>query len=200
MKTFKMPLALSSLVLAAAIGHAQVTTATFYGMLTDPTGAAIPAATVTLLHQGTGASTSKSSDSAGEFQFDFLRVGVYTLRIEAQGFKRSESTGIELEAAQNVRRSFVLEVGALSETVTVEGSAPLVNAVSAEQRESLSRMVVTELPLARRNFSNILSLGTGISTGGSGGVRMNGLGRSGLKMTVDGADATSNVEDRKSVV
>ena len=195
MKTFKMPLALFSLFLAAAIGHAQVTTATFYGTLTDPTGAAIPAAKVTLRHQGTGTSTSKNSDSAGEFQFDFLRVGVYTLGIEAQGFKRFESAGIELEAAQSVRRLFVLELGSLAETITVEGSAPLVNAVSAEQRESLSRMVVTELPLARRNFSNILSLGTGISTGGSGGVRMNGLGRSGLKMTVDGADATSNVEN-----
>lgn len=188
-----------SVVLGAAaitaIAWSQVTTATFYGLITDPSGAAAPGATVTLTHQGTGATTTKTSDSAGEFQFDFLRVGSYTLRIEAAGFKRFESSGIELAAAQNVRRTFALELGSVTETVKVEGTAPLVNAVSAEQRESLSTTQVRELPIARRNFSNLLGLGTGITTGGNGGVRMNGLGRSGLKITVDGADATSNVEN-----
>jgi hypothetical protein len=186
---------LAGFTLAGALGWAQVTTATFYGVLTDPSGASVPGATVALTHQGTGATTTKTSDSVGEFQFDFLRVGVYTLRIEARGFKRFESSGIELAAAQNVRRSFVLELGALTETVNVEGAAPLVNAVSAEQRESFTTVKVAELPIARRNYSNLLSIGTGISTGGNGGVRMNGLGRSGLKITVDGADATSNVEN-----
>ena len=186
---------ITGLLLAGAAAWAQVTTATFYGTLTDPSGAAIPSAAVSLVHQGTGAIISKTTDSAGEFQFDFLRVGVYTLRVEAQGFKRFESSGIELAAAQNVRRAFVLELGSVTETVNVQASAPLVNSVSAEQRESLSSIKVTELPVARRNVSNILSLGTGISTGGNGGVRMNGLGRSGLKVTVDGADATSNVEN-----
>jgi outer membrane receptor protein involved in Fe transport len=183
------------LAMIAGIARAQLTTATFYATVTDQSGAAIPSATLSLVHQGTGAVITKTSDSAGEFQFDFLRVGVYTLRIEAQGFKRLESPGIELAAAQNVRRSFVLELGSVTETVNVQASAPLVNAVSAEQRESLSSIKVTELPVARRNISNILGIGTGISTGGNGGVRMNGLGRSGLKITVDGADATSNVEN-----
>jgi hypothetical protein len=176
------------------VAYAQVTTATFYGIVTDSSSAAVPGATVALTHEDTATVTRKTTDSAGEFVFDFLRAGVYTLQIEAQGFKRYESKSNQFEAAQNIRRSFVLEVGAVTETINVEAAATLVNTVSPEQRQSFSRQEVTELPLARRNFSNVLTIGTGITTSASGGVRMNGLGRSGLKVTVDGTNATSNSE------
>ena len=181
--------------LLAGLAWSQVTTATFYGIPQDSSGAVIPAATATITHEDTGTVTTKASDARGEFAFDFLRVGKYSLQIEAPGFKRYASSGIELAAAQNVRRTFMLEVGNVKETVTVEGSADLLNTVAAEQRESISRKEIMELPIARRNFSNILSLGTGITTGDNGGVRMNGLGRSGVKITVDGTDATSNPEN-----
>ncbi len=185
---------------------AQVTTATFYGMVTDSTGAVIPGATVTFLHQETGNAQRKTAAANGEFAFDFLRVGAYTIRIEAQGFKAFSSSGIELTAAQNVRRTFTLELGAVSETVTVESRAPLVNAVSAEQRESITSKEVSEVPLARRNYTNLLAIGTGVtvSNAGSapghgnrdGGVRLNGLGRSGTTFSVDGTDANWNSEGR----
>src|SRR5260221_7637525 len=110
-----------------AVGSAQVTTATFYGIVTDPTSAAIPNATVTLVHEGTSTTTTRTTDHSGEVAFDFLRVGSYILRIEGAGFKRYESKGIELVSGQTVRQTFVLEVGALSETVSVEGTAPLVS-------------------------------------------------------------------------
>ena len=67
---------------------------------------------------------------SGEFVFDFLRVGVYTLRIEAQGFKRYQSRGMEFAAAQNVRQTFVLELGTVTETVEVAGVTTAVNTVS----------------------------------------------------------------------
>src|SRR5262245_61711999 len=108
---------LAALLLSLAAAQAQVTTATFYGIVTDPTGARIPGATATLTHEATGAVTTKSADSGGEFAFDFLHVGAYRLRIEAPGFKTYNASGIELAAAQNIRRTFVLELGAVSETV-----------------------------------------------------------------------------------
>ena len=83
---------------------AQVTTATFYGIVTDGSGAAIPGATATLSEQNTGASTVRASDTSGEFTFDFLHVGTYTLRIEAKGFKSHVLSGLVLSAGQNVRR------------------------------------------------------------------------------------------------
>jgi hypothetical protein len=177
------------------ICRGQVTTATFYGIVHDPTGAVVPGATATLTHEGTSAATTKTADAAGEFAFDFLRVGTYALQIEARGFKLYRSTGIELAAGQSVRRTFSLEVGELTESVVVTGEAALVNAVSAEQRQGFSKQEITELPISRRNFSNVLSVGTGINTADGGGVRLNGLGRSAVKVTVDGTDATSNTEN-----
>src|SRR5262249_10441406 len=67
---------------------AQVTTATFYGIVTDSTGAVAPGATVTLTNEGTSATLTRTSDQNGEFGFDFLPVGTYILRIEAKGFKK----------------------------------------------------------------------------------------------------------------
>src|SRR5687768_15181024 len=96
---------------------AQVSTATFYGIVLDPTGATVPSATVTLTHTGTGTSITRNTDPSGEVQFNFLRVGEYTLRIEAPGFKRYESRGIDLASAQNVRQTYTLDVGAVTETV-----------------------------------------------------------------------------------
>src|SRR6266852_558692 len=84
----------SCLLLTAAIlfgcasARAQVTTATLYGIVTDPTGGVVPGASVTVIHQDTNAATIQTADSRGEFTFDFLRVGVYTVRIEAPGFKK----------------------------------------------------------------------------------------------------------------
>jgi hypothetical protein len=150
---------------------------------------------VTFRHAATGATLSKLTDSTGEFQFDFLRVGSYTLIIQAQGFKRFESSGIELAASQLVRQNFTLEVGTVTDTVEVSGTATLVNTVAPDQRESLDRRQLEELPLSRRSFQNILGLGTGVDTSDNGGVRLNGLGRSGVKITVDGTDATSNPEN-----
>ena len=179
-------------LLVATSAGAQVTTATFYGIVADGSGAALPGATVTLRHEGTSATVTKATDGNGEFAFNFMPVGLYTLRIELAGFKTYESREIELGAAQNVRRTYTLELGNLEETLTVTGDITLVNTVAPEQRESYSRVEVTELPLARRNFSNILQIGTGVTPGSEGGFRLNGLGRSGTKVTVDGTDASGN--------
>src|SRR5438067_148637 len=117
-------------LLLCALGNAQVTTASFYGTVTDASAAAVPGAAVTLVHEGTGATVSRVTDSSGEFGFDFLRVGTYTLRIEAPGFKKFESKNLELTVGQAIRQNFALEVGAINETVSVEAVAPLVSAAS----------------------------------------------------------------------
>ena len=183
-----------ALITAAAL--AQVTTANFYGTITDSTGAVVPAATVTLLHDGTGTLVTRKSSATGEFGFDFLRIGTYTLRIEAQGFKRYESKNIGLVAGQAVRETFALEVGALTDTVSVEGSAPLVSTASSEQSQTFEAQKVTELPLARRNVSGVLRLSPGIDIGTGRSPRINGLGASGTGISVDGTDANSNPEQR----
>src|SRR5262249_1721032 len=153
---------LSCLILVGPI-RGQVSTATLYGIVTDSTRAVVPGAGVTLTNAQTGVSYRKESDSAGEFVFDFLPTGAYTLRIEAQGSKASETKGIALTAGQQARQTYTLDVGSISETVSVAGTAPLLNAVSAEQQQSIDGGEVGQLPLQRRNVSNILPVGTGVS-------------------------------------
>src|SRR5262245_25945998 len=120
------------LVMAAVIGMtglgvAQRTTATFAGIVTDPTSAVLPGASVQLINEGTNAVTEKVTGETGEFLFDYVPVGAYTLKISLPGFRTYEGRAIPLGAAQNVRRTYSLEVGAITDNVTVTGEAPLVN-------------------------------------------------------------------------
>lgn len=191
-----LSLSVTSLVFMSAVS-AQQTTATFYAVVTDSTGGLIPGATVTLTHEGTGAAATKQTSAVGEAVFDFLRVGSYTLRVEATGFKRLESKGIELMAAQNVRQTFVMEVGATTETVNVEASATLINTVSSEQLNTYDRTKILELPIYRRNYTALLAINSGVTMAAEG-VRMNGVGKNGVSYTVDGTDAGGNPEGRYS--
>ena len=174
---------------------AQVTTSTFLGTVTDSSGGVIVGANVTLTNQGTGVASTKVTGADGSFQFDFLRVGTYRLKIAAAGFKALQTSDIDLLSGVSVKRDFVLELGAVSETVSVEGSAPLVNTVSAEQSQNVSLMEASELPLSKRNVGNLLGLGTGVSPG-AGFVRLNGVGKTGTLYTVDGTNATADPESR----
>ncbi len=187
------------LLCAVAVSvEAQVTTATLYGIVKDESGSVVSGAAVTLTHEATAAARQTTSDPRGEFVFTFLPVGSYTLKLEKQGFKAYLRTGLTLAASQNVRQTHTLEVGTLTELVSVEGAAPLVNTVSAEQRESLSSQQVNELPLSRRNVTNVLRLSSGVDVGG-GSVRINGQGKSGAVITVDGTDANANPSEGRSM-
>src|SRR5262245_29700231 len=109
----------------------QVTTSSIYGTVTDSTAGVVAGATVTLTNAGTGAEAAKVTDPDGSFVFDFVRVGTYRLKISAPGFKALEASDIDLQAGTSLRRTFTLDVGSVNETVSVQGTAPLVNAVSA---------------------------------------------------------------------
>ncbi len=187
----------TAFLLLGSLARAQVTTATFYGTVTDSSGAVVPGASVVLRHDATATTTTRTSGPSGEVVFDFLRVGGYTLVVEATGFKRVESTGIEFVAGQQLRDTIKLEIGAVSDTIRVESSAPLVNTTSSEQISTFETAKVKELPVARRNFSSLLRIGTGVSYTGDS-VRMNGVGKNGVSFNVDGTDAGGNPEGRAS--
>src|SRR5262245_48371409 len=178
-------------MLAAVTGtNAQVTTATFYGNVTDVSGAVLPGVTVTMVHKGTSATFTKLTDETGEFTFTFLPAGNYTVTLELPGFKTHVSTDFVLGAAQNVRRSFSLELGGVSEKVTVTGEAPLVNTVTAQQRSDYSTMQVNELPLQNRDFTSLFNSSASVTSSGTN-IRMSGMGGAGTRMTVDGTEATA---------
>src|SRR5262249_52907873 len=143
-------IAIAWLALATAAAHAQVTTATVYGNITDPTGAAIPSAPVTATNELTGVVVTTQSNSAGEFTFTFLPAGRCTIAIEAKGFTGQRRIGLDLAAGQSVRLNSTLELGPVSESITISASAPLLATATSEQQQTLSTRQVRELPLPKR--------------------------------------------------
>jgi hypothetical protein len=184
-------------LLLSGPAFAQVTTATLYGVVHDPSGSLLPGATVTLTHEETANTRTTITNTAGEFAVTALPVGPYTVRIELQGFKTHSSHSLPLTAGQIARQRYELELGKLAETITVEAVSPLVKTASSEQMETLGALQVGELPLSRRNITGLLRLAPGVdTTGGNRGVRFNGVGKHGAGITVDGTDANSNPEGR----
>jgi hypothetical protein len=190
-----------SFLASLTIVNAQVTTATIYGDVHDASGAVVPRASVTATNQGTGISRDTVTDERGEFALPALPTGEYTVTIEIAGFKKSINQGLELSAGQTVRKTFALEVGQLSDNITVAEVAPLVATASTAQEESIGRVQVSELPLARRSLENLATLAPGASNAsvglaGSGSIRLNGVAEGGTAITVDGTDAVANPETR----
>ena len=176
--------------------EAQVTTATLVGQLRDSSGAVIPGATVLATHEGTGVTREATTDVNGEFVLSALPNGPYTVKIEIAGFKTLQNRGMQLGAGQTVRQTFSLQVGALAETVTVAAETPLVETSASLQADRLASQEVRELPVNRRNLTNLMSLTPGVSTSGAGDVQMNGVAAGGTGVTVDGTEANSNPEAR----
>ena len=186
----------SGLLSWVSTAEAQVTTATLVGQLRDSSGAVIPGATVVATHEGTGVAREATTDVNGEFVLSALPNGPYTVKIELTGFKSLENRGLQLGAGQTLRQTFALQVGALAETVTVAAETPLIETSASLQADSLGSQEVRELPVNRRNLTNLMSLTPGVSTSGAGDVQMNGVAAGGTGVTVDGTEANSNPEAR----
>src|SRR5438552_4484594 len=98
---------------------AQRTTATFAGIVQDPSGAVLPGVEASLINEGTSAALETLTNETGEFLIDFVPPGTYTLKLALPGFKGYESRSIPLGAAQSVRRTYTLELGSITDNVTV---------------------------------------------------------------------------------
>lgn len=173
---------------------AQVNTATVYGTVTDPSGATVANAQASLENTATGAKLATQSNSTGEFSFPVVPAGTYRLEVTATGFRSEIREGLVLSAGQNVKLALALQLGSVSNTITVQAEAPLVNAVNAEQQTTLSSRNITQLPTARLDWTQLLSLNTGAAPNGSGEVTMNGMAPSAFSITVDGTNATADPE------
>jgi outer membrane receptor protein involved in Fe transport len=196
-RPFALGLALlATVVVGVAHLHAQVTTATLLGHVHDTTEAVLPGAVVVARQEATGIERQTVSNERGEFVMTALPTGPYSITIEMPGFKTYTQHGLVLMSGQNVQQTFTLEVGTTEETITVEGSAPLVETAASSQSHSLGTQDVRELPIARRNVTNLLGVVPGVTASSSGTVQMNGVAGGGTGVTVDGTDANSNPETR----
>src|SRR6266566_3971004 len=116
-------------LLAAAPLLAQ--NAELSGLITDPSSLAVPGARVVVQSADTGATRMVSSNQQGEYSVPALLPGPYNITIEANGFKTIHQNGVVVEVDQRARMDFTLTIGGSAETITVQGSAPLLNASDA---------------------------------------------------------------------
>src|ERR1051325_10270082 len=134
----------------------------------DATGAAITGANVTAVNVGTNASRTVVTNEAGSYNFPSLPPGTYLVRVEKPGFKTVVRNQIELQVQQAARVDFELQVGQVSESIEVQGSAALLSTEDATVGTVIENRRIVELPLNGRNYLQLVSLAPNVSTGFTG--------------------------------
>jgi hypothetical protein len=128
----------------------------------DKTGAVVAGAQVTARNTETNLSRGAQTSGQGEYHIDFLPVGSYQLEVSAPGFKKFILDGIVLEVSVPARLDVTLEVGNISQTVSVTGATPLINTTSAELGRTIQSQEIANLPLMNRNAYQLLELTPGV--------------------------------------
>jgi len=192
MKSVSLAVLLTCLLALTAFG--QTTTGSISGTVTDPTGAVVAGATVTVTNPETGAERSAESNSQGGFDFSALQPGKYTISVDAKGFKRSVSRDIIVSVTQIAQVNIPLEIGAASETVTVSASQEVINTSSPSITNIINTRQVVDLPLVGRNPVDLAGLQAGIAVVGTDvrGASVSGLRQTAVNLTQDGINAMDN--------
>jgi hypothetical protein len=141
---------------------AQLTTTTLLGRVTDSTGAAVLGAQITATNKDTNLSRAVQTNDDGEYRIEFLPAGNYELLVNANGFKKAVRRGIVLQVSIEARVDVKLEVGAISEIVSVAADVPQINTSSPELGRTLENAEITNLPLVNRNVYSLLGLTAGV--------------------------------------
>lgn len=136
----------------------QGTTGTITGVVTDQTGAIVPGASITITNQATNVSYNLKTNAAGVYYVTSLLPGTYTVQASNSGFKNFENRNIVLSVDQTVRLDIKLEVGSATQTVTVEGGAPLVNTETGRLSDLVNGSQIANMPLNGRNVYQLMQL------------------------------------------
>jgi hypothetical protein len=176
------------LVLAASIAFAQFDTANVLGTVRDPSGAVIRDSTVTLQNIDTGVTASAKTDQNGDFTFFNVRIGHYTLKAEAPGFKAGIANQFTVTVNARQRVDLTLQVGQTSENVVVEGAAAALETDSSDRGQVITTQAIVNLPLNGRSYADLTLL--------SPGVRKSVL----EDQTFNSRDASFNVNGQRSAL
>lgn len=172
---------------------AQALYGTIAGTVTDDSGAAIPGATVTVVNQGTGLEVSGVTDETGAYAIRNLQPGTYTVKASLQGFKEYVQTGLPVGQNETSRADAKLEVGALTESVTVTTEAALLKTDKADVSVNLKPADVVNLPLNQyRNYQGLMNLVPGATPVGFQNAQTDTPGRA-LTTNVNGTNRNNNV-------
>jgi hypothetical protein len=165
------------------------------GRVTDSSSAVVADAKVTIANQETNVATEANTNVEGNYNVPFLLPGQYMVTVEAPGFRPAVRKGIVVQVNDRIRLDFELEVGGVTEAVTITAESPLLQTASADLGQVVERHFLDRLPLSGRNPVNLIDLAPGVVGGGGdytsnaqNDITINGGsgGERGNEMTVDG--------------
>jgi hypothetical protein len=188
--------------MVARPASAQVLYGSIVGTIQDQSGAVVPKAEVIITNKGTGLTRTTAADDAGRFSLLNVLAGAYDLKVSAPGFRTSTKTDIELSINTVTRADMRLEVGAVSEQVTVAASAAVLQTDKSDVRHEITAAAITQLPLPfYRNYQSLIDLVPGATPSAfqnaivdtparSLTTNINGTARNNNNTLVDGAANT----------
>ncbi|HEY2114034.1 MAG TPA: carboxypeptidase regulatory-like domain-containing protein, partial [Candidatus Angelobacter sp.] len=194
-------------------GQAQENRGSVLGTVTDQTGAPLPGATVQATDVATGVATTTTSSQSGDFNLPFLAPGDYRIEVDARGFAKATNPTVTVHAQQTQHLTFSLNVGSATQVVTVTSEAPLLETANTTTGQTISTVVVQNLPVNNENLLSETLLGPGMepSQNGISGilqltltngvtVTANGLRDSSNQYTIDGANMNIGIYNYPSYV
>jgi hypothetical protein len=184
--------AAACVLLAVKLAAAQYNTAEMSGVVMDVQGGALPGVTISALHVASGFRIERTSDDAGRFFLPALPPGEYGITATLSGFRPFAITGLRLQIGQKIELPVTLQIGQLTDAVTVAAEVPLLRTTSAEISEVIDTRQITQLPLNGRQFIQLAQLTDGIATPPEG-TRGAALGQAGPMPTVYGQRGGHNI-------
>ncbi len=191
---------LLSLLLLVACGGvllAQTESASLWGRVTDPTGAAVVGAAVTITNLDTNAVANVQTNGTGNFVFPNLAPGRYTLTVRAQGFRQYQVQGLVLHVQDRLTHDATLQVGTATETIEVTAETQPINVENATVGSVIERQTIANMPLNGRSFQGLITLTPGVATvpaspNNAGQFVVNGQRTDANYFTVDGVSANTS--------
>ena len=164
------------------------------GTVTDSTASVIPDVAVTVAHLDTGVERTTTSNELGYFVVPFLQPGDYSVTLRKEGFRPITQTGITLHIGEPARINFSMDIGAVTEEVTVTAAAPLLETATPAQGQVIDNQKIVDLPLNGRDYIQLALLSAGAGAVPSG--RFNTFSASGMRANqnnfmLDGVDNNS---------
>jgi hypothetical protein len=174
-------------LLLAPLGHGQVINATLTGTVSDPSGALVPGTDITVTNTATGVISTAVTNESGSYRFPSLQPGAYEVKASLPGF-RPQTFRLNLGTGSQIRQNFVLELGAVTQSVEVSVAAnELLTGVSSSIGNVLTESQVVDIPLVGRNVMDLATIMPGVvGTGGAGttfaGISAGGSGNVNLQL------------------
>jgi len=189
------------LLLVCFLAQAQVSTSRLEGVVQDATGAVVPAAQVSVVNNRTQARAEAAATPEGRFVFPSLQPGIYTLSVEAAGFRKAVVSNIELNVGGTVSEIVKLEVGTVTESVVVEANAVRVQTTEAQISRAVTLRDIEVLPQLGRApiILAVFNAGIQINPGDTTFSRVNGLRQGSNNSKLDGIDVNDSVGEFRVV-